>query len=143
VSASHTDWSKQVPIGSPVSNVAPAIDGGKSAFKGDLVLARSIAFMCDALISREAAYAATEGDAGQLYEVTKVGLSDSKAFLCLLFYLQMMLFTFARCRGGLGVAAASGEARSTQGLLEVWQSSQGLGRLEELGRVVVVQSLHD
>jgi len=34
-----------------------------------------------------------------------------------------------RCRGGLGVAAASGEARSTQGLLEVWQSSQGLGRL--------------
>jgi len=48
-----------------------------------------------------------------------------------------------RCRGGLGVAAASGEARSTQGLLEVWQSSQGLGRLEELGRVVVVQSLQD
>jgi len=48
-----------------------------------------------------------------------------------------------RCRGGLGVAAASGEARSTQGLLEVWQSSQGLGRLEEVGRVVVVQSLHD
>jgi len=45
--------------------------------------------------------------------------------------------------GGLGVAAASGEACSTQGLLEVWQSSQGLGRLEELGRVVVVQSLHD
>jgi len=48
-----------------------------------------------------------------------------------------------RCRGGLGVAAASGEAHSTQGLLEVWQSSQGLGRLEELGRVVVVQSLQD
>ena len=51
--------------------------------------------MRDALISREAAYAAAEGDAGRLYEVTKVGLSDSKAFLCLLFYLQMMLFTFA------------------------------------------------
>jgi len=48
-----------------------------------------------------------------------------------------------QCRGGLGVAAASGEACLTQGLLEVWQSSQGLGRLEELGRVVVVQSLHD
>jgi len=47
------------------------------------------------------------------------------------------------CRGGLGVAAASGEAHSTQGLLEVWQSSQGLGRLEEVGRVVVVQSLQD
>ena len=48
-----------------------------------------------------------------------------------------------RCRGGLGVAAASGEARSTQGLLEVWQSSQGLRRLGKLGRVVVVQSLQD
>jgi len=45
--------------------------------------------------------------------------------------------------GGLGVAAASGEARSTQGLLEVWQSSQGLGRLEELRRGQVVQSLQD
>jgi len=55
----------------------------------------------------------------------------------------MDLYLSGRCRGGLGVAAASGEARSTQGLLEVWQSSQGLGRLEELGRVVVVQSLHD
>jgi len=50
---------------------------------------------------------------------------------------------YLRCRGGLGVAAASGEARSTQGLLEVWQSSQGLGRIEELRRVVVVQSLQD
>jgi len=49
----------------------------------------------------------------------------------------------ARCRGGLGVAAASGEARSTQGLLEVWQNSQGLGRLEELRRGQVVQSLQD
>jgi len=48
-----------------------------------------------------------------------------------------------RCRGGLGVAAASGEARSTQGLLEVWQSSQGLWKLGEIGRVVVVQSLQD
>jgi len=48
------------------------------------------------------------------------------------------------CRGGLGVAAAaSGEAHLTQGLLEVWQSSQGLGRLGKLGRVVVVQSLQD
>ena len=48
-----------------------------------------------------------------------------------------------RCRGGLGVAAASGEAHLTQGLLEVWQSSQGLGKLGEIGRVVVVQSLQD
>jgi len=45
--------------------------------------------------------------------------------------------------GEVGLAAASGEACLTQGLLEVWQSSQGLGRLEEVGRVVVVQSLQD
>ena len=49
----------------------------------------------------------------------------------------------SRCRGGLGVAAASGEARSTQGLLEVWQGSQGLGRLGKLRRGQVVQSLQD
>ena len=47
------------------------------------------------------------------------------------------------CRGGLGVAAASGEAHSTQGLLEVWQSSQELGKLGEIGRGHVVQSLQD
>ena len=62
----------------------PAIDRGNGAeqFKGDLVLVRLIALMCDALISREAAYAAVEGDAGQLYEVTKVRVSVLKAFLC-------------------------------------------------------------
>lgn len=72
--SSPTDWSKQVPVGTPISNIVPAIDGGNGAeqFKGDLILARSIAFMRDTLISREAAYAAAEGDAGRLYEVTKV-----------------------------------------------------------------------
>ena len=60
------------------------------------------------------------------------------------FTTSLCPFASTRCRGGgLGVAAASGEARSTQGLLEVWQSSQGLGRLGKLGRVVVVQSLQD
>ena len=58
-------------------------------------------------------------------------------------YDQYWVTGIDHCRGGLGVAAASGEARSTQGLLEVWQSSQGLGKLGEIGRVVVVQSLQD
>jgi len=35
------------------------------------------------------------------------------------------------------VAAPSDEVHSTQGLLEVWQGSQGLGRLGEVGRVEV------
>ena len=35
-----------------------------SCNKGDLVLARSMAFMRDALVSREAAYAAAKGDPG-------------------------------------------------------------------------------
>jgi len=35
------------------------------------------------------------------------------------------------------VAAPSDEVHSTQELLEVWQGSQGLGRLEEIGRVEV------
>ena len=47
-------------------------------FKGDQVLARSIAFMRDTMISREAALASAEGDPGRLYEAIKV-----------------MLFTFA------------------------------------------------
>ncbi|RDB16715.1 hypothetical protein Hypma_002556 [Hypsizygus marmoreus] len=47
-------------------------------FKGDQVLARSIAFMREAMISREAAMATADGDVGRLYEAIKV-----------------MLFTFA------------------------------------------------
>ena len=47
-------------------------------FKGDQVLARSIAFMRDTMISHEAALASAEGDPGRLYEAIKV-----------------MLFTFA------------------------------------------------
>lgn len=45
---------------------------------GDHVLARSMMFMRDAMISREAAYAVAEGDVGRVYETLKV-----------------MLFTFA------------------------------------------------
>ena len=39
--SSPTDWSKQVPVGTPISNIVPAIDGGNGAeqFKGDLILA--------------------------------------------------------------------------------------------------------
>ncbi|KII90822.1 hypothetical protein PLICRDRAFT_123648 [Plicaturopsis crispa FD-325 SS-3] len=53
-------------------------NGADEPFKGDRVLARSIAFMRDAMISREAAYATAEGDVGRVYEAMKV-----------------MLFTFA------------------------------------------------
>ncbi|KII83902.1 hypothetical protein PLICRDRAFT_58707, partial [Plicaturopsis crispa FD-325 SS-3] len=54
---------------------APTTD---EPFTGDRVLARSIAFMRDTMISREAAFATAEGDVGRLYEMVKV-----------------MLFTFA------------------------------------------------
>lgn len=47
-------------------------------FMGDQVLARSIAFMRETMISREAMLASVEGDVGRLYEMIKV-----------------MLFTFA------------------------------------------------
>ncbi|RDB30543.1 hypothetical protein Hypma_007322 [Hypsizygus marmoreus] len=50
----------------------------KPPFVGDRVLANSIAFMRDAIISREMSYAIAEGDVGRVYEVMKV-----------------MLFTFA------------------------------------------------
>lgn len=41
-------------------------------FKGDQVLARSIAFMRDTFLSREASIAMADGDVGRLYEVIKV-----------------------------------------------------------------------
>lgn len=43
-------------------------------FKGDRVLARSIALMRDLLWSRECANAVAEGDAGRVYEILKVKL---------------------------------------------------------------------
>ncbi|KIJ17495.1 hypothetical protein PAXINDRAFT_9449 [Paxillus involutus ATCC 200175] len=59
---------------------ASTADAGeeKTRFHGDLILVKSIAFMRDALLSREAAYAVADGDAGRVYETMKV-----------------MLFTFA------------------------------------------------
>jgi len=42
--------------------------------EGDRVLANSITFMRDAMMSREMSYAIAEGDAGRVYEVMKVCL---------------------------------------------------------------------
>jgi hypothetical protein len=40
--------------------------------QGDRVLANSVAFMRDAMMSREMSYAIAEGDVGRVYEVMKV-----------------------------------------------------------------------
>jgi hypothetical protein len=54
------------------NNASPdSSDASKEAFKGDRVLAKSISFMRDALISRECAYAVAEGDTGRVYECLK------------------------------------------------------------------------
>lgn len=94
-----SDWGKTVPLGSPW--LAPARDSTSESittgsttqpaqnassksktsvksdaptppFKGDRVLANSIAFIRDALVSREMAFAVAEGDAGRVYEMMKV-----------------------------------------------------------------------
>lgn len=77
-----SDWSQTVPLGTEWHHAGDKnlSDAGATGnrmtetkeFKGDLVLARSIAFMRDALLSREAAYAAADGDVGRLYETLKV-----------------------------------------------------------------------
>lgn len=41
-------------------------------FYGDQTLAKSIMFMYETMISRDAAYAVTEGDIGRVYECVKV-----------------------------------------------------------------------
>jgi len=43
--------------------------------QGDRVLASSITFMRDALMSREMSYAVAEGDIGRVYEILKVMLN--------------------------------------------------------------------
>ncbi|KAF8872739.1 hypothetical protein BD779DRAFT_1708992 [Infundibulicybe gibba] len=97
-----SEWVKSIPPGSPwvpplrdessICQPQPQTTGPKKAgtrgtrrdmanveqFKGDHVLANSIALMRDALISREMAYAIAEGDVGRMYEMMK-----------------FMLFTFA------------------------------------------------
>ncbi|KAF9232804.1 hypothetical protein BU15DRAFT_80791 [Melanogaster broomeanus] len=85
----ESDWASTVPLGTSWNNVASASSlsspgvqatsvSPRKVFKGDYVLARSMAFMRDALVAREAAYATAEGDPGRLYEMMKI-----------------MLFTFA------------------------------------------------
>ena len=93
-------WSSTVPQGTAWSASAQSSDASnknESEFQGDLLLARSIAFMRDALVSREAAYAVAEGDVGRLYEMIKVCyiLLASRNELITLAHLQLMLFTFA------------------------------------------------
>ncbi|EIW81039.1 hypothetical protein CONPUDRAFT_137143 [Coniophora puteana RWD-64-598 SS2] len=70
----NQEWANTVPEGSPVQQPADS----KSDFAGDMALARSIAFIRDALVCYEASYAAAEGDVGRVYEM-----------------LKLMLFTFA------------------------------------------------
>jgi len=71
-----SNWSQTVPLGAEWCPTVDehSLDAGNETkeFKGDLVLARSISFMRDALLSREAAYAAADGNVGRLYEALKV-----------------------------------------------------------------------
>lgn len=46
--------------------------GPEKEFRGDHVLARSVSFMYEALVSKEVAQAAAEGDVGRVYEGVKV-----------------------------------------------------------------------
>jgi len=69
------------------------------------------------------------------FSINPVSYVSLYLVLCIIFGLISFGCNWTDCcRGGLGAAAASGEACLTQGLLEVWQSSQGLWRLEEVGR---------
>jgi len=80
-----SDWSKTVPLGSlwvpfardSTSEVITTVPTNQPAqntppFMGDRVLANSIAFIRDALVSREMAFAIAEGDVGRVYEMIKV-----------------------------------------------------------------------
>lgn len=87
-------WARSIPEGSPWTKPPP---DGVENIKGDFVLARSVSFMRDALISREAAYAAAEGDVGRVYEVVKVSLLSLtfSAKMALMASSKVMLFMFA------------------------------------------------
>ncbi|KAH7905521.1 hypothetical protein BJ138DRAFT_1130454 [Hygrophoropsis aurantiaca] len=90
-----TKWAARVPLGSAWGGIQTGIEDAEGNHmaskqvagdntgqvhcpKADFVLAKSIAFMRDLIMSREAAYAAAEGDVGRVYEALKI-----------------MLFTFA------------------------------------------------
>lgn len=68
-----------------VSTVTAAESG--VTFKGDRTLAKSIRFMHETIMSREAAYAVAEGDIGRVYECVKVSLDFSLKFDGLTFEL--------------------------------------------------------
>jgi hypothetical protein len=94
--AKTSAWSQTVPLGTPwvpppviKSSEGPAESEKKGRRKpakkstdddedlgrhpqGDRVLANSITFMRDAMISREMSYAIAEGDAGRVHEMMKV-----------------------------------------------------------------------
>ena len=71
-------WTEPRPTPPPPKKKSQNPPPPPEEFLGDQVLARSIAFMRETMISREAMLASAEGDVGRLYEVIKV-----------------MLFTFA------------------------------------------------
>ncbi|KAF8833029.1 hypothetical protein BDN67DRAFT_870211, partial [Paxillus ammoniavirescens] len=72
------DWTNNIPEGSQwvekemSRSRAEDTSVVKTPFHGDLILAKLIAFMWDALLSCEAAYAVADGDTGRVYETMKV-----------------------------------------------------------------------
>jgi hypothetical protein len=56
-----------------------------SSFKGDRLLAKSIKFMHETMISCEAGYAVAEGDIGRAYECVKVSSKKNKTMSSLMF----------------------------------------------------------
>lgn len=66
-------WAKSVPLGKKWTKRADeSVDREGQDENGDRVLANSITFMRDALISREISYAIAQGDAGRVYQMMKV-----------------------------------------------------------------------
>jgi hypothetical protein len=65
----------------------------EDGFQGDRMLARSAAFMHEALVSKEVAQAVAEGDVGRVYEGIKVSVGPSTRHF--LTTTQAMLITFA------------------------------------------------
>lgn len=87
----QSDWADNIPLGSswspppdvssrPSEKLAAKNSKAKSVStmhpQGDRVLASSITFMRDALMSREMSYAVAEGDMGRVYEILKVMFSS-------------------------------------------------------------------
>ena len=77
-------------------------------FYGDRTFSEAVTFKRDAMVAREIAFAAAEGDVGRVWEALKVNLSQ---FMLpyLTYFMQAMLFTFA----------GSGHSNYTSYLLEI------------------------